>query len=544
MGTSVEGGSRVGEKAPRGPEAPAAPEQVLEAKLPRKVLVKEGRVPKAPDVIENPIEKGPESAGPKIESLTLNLPAAPILGRHAAPRAAVIAQSPAEEGPPPKTLITEEGAVSTPMLEENNRDTKPDASPPSLKPAPLETPKDAQLSAASSPRSPKMLPPLPTRVADETLPGKPTRETNIPQVAVNGPAPESLPESARVEAAATAREEKRIAVAEPRAPAVIAPRTEETQQSRPADDATDKSAAIPGTSQSSPGPTAAHDSPPPLASSRAPRETTARPDDAPQHKIAQRETGDTPEASPVSAGGTNPRETNATPEGPVAHPPAPQPPTREDAPRPDRSIDSESAPQPPREHPVTRETIKSPAPEETDSSSSHTVAPLSIPPRGEPTAPDVPPSTAESPLETLPEIEPSPLDPSGPITDATRAYLDATAPVIEELSLLMTRIPALTLDDFDVSRGGLSIVPKDIVVKMEAVKRDLQVLDSRTFSIVPPKDFARFHARIRESITETFRACESAVNFFTERNAEDLKRVYEHVGRAGTLLEKSMARAQ
>jgi hypothetical protein len=118
-------------------------------------------------------------------------------------------------------------------------------------------------------------------------------------------------------------------------------------------------------------------------------------------------------------------------------------------------------------------------------------------------------------------------------------YVKATMPVLEELSLLMTRVPTLKVEDFDPSDANAPVVPSDIAVKMDSMKRRLQILDSKTFAIIPPQDFTRFHSMIRESITESYRACEAIVNFFNERNHEDLKRVREHLEKARALIRKT-----
>ncbi len=165
--------------------------------------------------------------------------------------------------------------------------------------------------------------------------------------------------------------------------------------------------------------------------------------------------------------------------------------------------------------------------------------------------PDEPrhPSEETATVEELPEPAVVEKPVVSPLSDdllenrEVRDYVQATMPILEELSLLMTRVPTLSVEDFDPSDPNAPVVPSDIAVKMDSMKRQLQILDSKTFAIIPPQDFTQFHAMIRESITESYRACEAIVNFFNERNQEDLKRVREHLGKARSLIRKTMKRS-
>jgi len=167
-------------------------------------------------------------------------------------------------------------------------------------------------------------------------------------------------------------------------------------------------------------------------------------------------------------------------------------------------------------------------------------------PVAEPSAPEEAPPPVEQAPETPPPPEtfPSPLDDDVLESREVRDYLRAAAPILEELSLLMTRVPSLVIEDFDPSNANAPVVGTDVLAKMDSTRRDLQILDSKTFSIIPPPKYAQFHSRIRESITETYQACEAIINFFNERTDEDLRRVQEHLLRARDLILDTRRREQ
>ena len=85
----------------------------------------------------------------------------------------------------------------------------------------------------------------------------------------------------------------------------------------------------------------------------------------------------------------------------------------------------------------------------------------------------------------------------------------------------------------------LPIVPKEIYLKMDSMKRELQNLDSKTFAIIPPPKYGPFHAVIRESITETYQACDAIISYLNERNDENLQKVMEHLTKARELIRKT-----
>ena len=119
------------------------------------------------------------------------------------------------------------------------------------------------------------------------------------------------------------------------------------------------------------------------------------------------------------------------------------------------------------------------------------------------------------------------------------AYLKATAPILEELSLLMARTPSLTVADYDPSEANAPVFPKELIVKMDSLKRELQILDSKTFEIIPPAKYAPFHSIIRQSITQTYQACDEIINYFSDRKEQSLQKVQEHLLKARELIQKT-----
>jgi len=133
----------------------------------------------------------------------------------------------------------------------------------------------------------------------------------------------------------------------------------------------------------------------------------------------------------------------------------------------------------------------------------------------------------------------SPLASTAEMNREVKNYLMETAPILEELSLLMTRVPSLRIEDFDPSKADAPVVPNDVFVLMDSTKRALQVLDSKTFAIIPPPKYAKFHSMIRESITQTYQGCEAVMNFFKQNTEEDLGKAEDHLLRARELIQKT-----
>ncbi|MBM4326234.1 MAG: hypothetical protein FJ118_03630 [Deltaproteobacteria bacterium] len=150
------------------------------------------------------------------------------------------------------------------------------------------------------------------------------------------------------------------------------------------------------------------------------------------------------------------------------------------------------------------------------------------------------PEPAQIPERPAPlEKAPSPLDIAARDQPEAKEYLQATAPILEELSLLITRVPSLKIEDYDPSEAGSGVVPKDILLKMDSVKRDLQILDSKTFAIIPPPQYSLFHSMIRESITHTHHACNDIMAFFNDAEPESLTAVQGHLLKAKELIQRA-----
>ena len=152
---------------------------------------------------------------------------------------------------------------------------------------------------------------------------------------------------------------------------------------------------------------------------------------------------------------------------------------------------------------------------------------------------------SETKIEPAPapkEQIPSPLDDQALNDNNLRLYLSETAPVLEELSLLMARAPSLTMADYDPSEVSTPTMPQDLGLKLESMKRDLRILDSKVFSIIPPSKYDQFHELIRQSISQTYLACEAISNYFQEAKPEDLQKVKEHLTKAKELIQQTRKR--
>ncbi|MEW6349555.1 MAG: hypothetical protein AB1646_10875 [Thermodesulfobacteriota bacterium] len=145
----------------------------------------------------------------------------------------------------------------------------------------------------------------------------------------------------------------------------------------------------------------------------------------------------------------------------------------------------------------------------------------------------------EEPAEPPRPVIPSPLDLDAPAAREVRKYLEASAPILEELSILMARAPGLSIEEYDPSEPTESVGSRDLLIKMETMKRDLQILDAKTFSIIPPAKYVPFHLRIRESVTETFQACDSIIAFLGKRESQYLDKAVDHLNRARSLIRET-----
>jgi hypothetical protein len=97
----------------------------------------------------------------------------------------------------------------------------------------------------------------------------------------------------------------------------------------------------------------------------------------------------------------------------------------------------------------------------------------------------------------------------------------------------------LTVADYDPSEPNAPVFPKELILKMDSLKRELQILDSKTFEIIPPAQYAPFHSIIRQSITQTYQACDEIINYFNDRKEQSLQKVQEHLLKARELIQKT-----
>ena len=83
------------------------------------------------------------------------------------------------------------------------------------------------------------------------------------------------------------------------------------------------------------------------------------------------------------------------------------------------------------------------------------------------------------------------------------------------------------------------MVSRDILMKMDSMRRELQILDSKTFAIIPPRKYAEFHSMIRDSITHTHQAYTAIMNLLSEGEAKNLEEIQEHIIRARDLIQRA-----
>jgi hypothetical protein len=189
--------------------------------------------------------------------------------------------------------------------------------------------------------------------------------------------------------------------------------------------------------------------------------------------------------------------------------------------------------QAPTEPPTEKMVDKQPAQSDDDDKQQEPII-SSNPPEPEP-KPDKVPETATRHASLIP----TPLDLDARTSRAARDYLRETAPILEELSILMTRVPVLPIADYDPSDQNAALFPKEAYLKLDAIKRELQILDSKTFSIIPPAKYTVFHGLIRESITATYQACDSIISFFNERTPSNYQAIMDHLQKARDLIKQT-----
>ena len=152
-----------------------------------------------------------------------------------------------------------------------------------------------------------------------------------------------------------------------------------------------------------------------------------------------------------------------------------------------------------------------------------------------------PPVVVSPPKESI--ASPLALEALGSTDPAVRDYLKATSPILEELSLLMTKVPSLTIADYDPSDTQAPLVPKELFVQMDSMKRSLQILDSKTFAVIPPSKYSKFHSVIRDSISHTNRACDAIIEFFSQGTPASLQTMQEHILKARELIRRTRERS-
>ncbi|MBI5570538.1 MAG: hypothetical protein HY914_11390 [Desulfomonile tiedjei] len=212
------------------------------------------------------------------------------------------------------------------------------------------------------------------------------------------------------------------------------------------------------------------------------------------------------------------------------------PPPVQPEPEPDRVATTEAAPM----TPPKQESATEPAPTQAPLPEPERVAKAEPPSIREPEEAPVPAPLLESPQPPpVEEAIASPLAKEAPSSPELREYLRSAAPILEELSLLMTRAPTLAIADYDPSDVNAAIFPEDIYLKLDAMKRELQILDAKTFSIIPPKEYALFHSTIRDSIAETYQACDTIMRYMRHPTDQELHKIQGHLGKVRHLIRKT-----
>ncbi len=146
------------------------------------------------------------------------------------------------------------------------------------------------------------------------------------------------------------------------------------------------------------------------------------------------------------------------------------------------------------------------------------------------------PHTPESMLSNIPLNVISPLASDSLTSREALDYLKEIAPLLEELAIIMAKAPSLTVVDYDPSDPNSTIFPKDILVRMDTLKRRLQILDAKIFSIIPPHRYAEFHNMIRDSINGSFKASDALIDYFHNQSEDNLKKVQENLLKARELM--------
>jgi hypothetical protein len=234
-----------------------------------------------------------------------------------------------------------------------------------------------------------------------------------------------------------------------------------------------------------------------------------------------------PEALPTESVQSPKKLANLSPPETAVPEPAPKPAPPE-PPRTESPVSKPKATAPPVKHAL---------PEVAKETPSEPVQPPKKPANLGPPAPNIPSVKKPSPPPRVRIV--SPLDRDALQSREAKDYLTRISPILGELSLLMARAPSLVIADFDPSDPNAMIFPKEIYVKIDSMKRELQILDSKAFAIIPPKKYATFHSMIRKSITQTYQACDALINYFNERSDENLRNMRDHLMKARELIRST-----
>lgn len=474
-----------------------------------------------------------------------------------APSAETKPAEPRPSGPPPR-LPFDHGPVapSAPA-----HPTPPSAVQPAPTPAPVEESRPDEPSETPSAQESR---PTEHSLKEQLRPGGPKKEPAVKE----GPAKPEAPGKESQAPSAPAKESPSPVFAPPRAPEdvvkpppppkkeILAPEKEkippllgvQASKSQPpagrvepveVDDMADPRRWLPFASRGEPK-SVTPPEPEPT------REVSAEPEPAPSpgpesQRAALPESR--PEPTPVSP--PKPQARLMPTPSPASEPEPMQPPEPTPTPEPAGIPESRPAPQPVPEQKPEPAAEPAPAPETKPTPESQPVepAPEPAPTETKPEAPDAaaPPEPTPTPAPAPPpkEVVPSPLD-DGAVTSAeVRDYLRATAPILEELSLLMTRGPSLAVSDYDPSDSNAPVVPKQVHLQMEWMKRELQVLELKTFAIIPPKEYLAFHDLVRQSIAQTYQACDAVMAYLAESKPEDLEKVRRHLLKARDLIHRT-----
>jgi hypothetical protein len=159
----------------------------------------------------------------------------------------------------------------------------------------------------------------------------------------------------------------------------------------------------------------------------------------------------------------------------------------------------------------------------------------------EPSPPEIEPEPEAAPPPPAParEMVPSPLAPDAIEDEEAREYLIKTSQILEELSLLMTRAPSLSLAQYDPSDSSAPLAPPEVMRQIESLSRRLRILDSKTFTVIPPNRYNDFHNMLRNSIAESRMAFESVMNFFSQGDPGALQEMQDHITKARELIRET-----